>query len=300
MKFLSYETRKKIGKRFPFLARIYRRHFYYRKAKSRILADVRQHPDRYAEPELAAAVDYISRHGVSVLSYRECERWDRLKVDVHRDDDGFPWVDHHGRRLYFRRESSAVIVTLAYRSLLKEQDAASPHCYLAPGFEVRKGDVLLDIGAAEGIWALDNVEKASRVVLFEAKQEWIGALERTFAPWRDKVTIVDKYASDAPDADSVTVDDVARRERLDGPLLLKMDVEGAEAKVLDGAGEVLARPDTHAVICTYHRHDDHTALSEKMRGLGFRVDTSHGYMLFVFAHDLQPPFFRRGMIYCKK
>ncbi|MDR2882494.1 MAG: FkbM family methyltransferase [Alistipes sp.] len=300
MKLLSFATQKRLSGRIPFLATIYRRHFFYRESRKRILRDVGRNPALYAEPELAAAVEYIFRHGISVLSYDGCERYDRIRIAVHHDEEGWPWVDHGGRRLYFRRGSDAEMVKMAYRSLLKEQDHASPHCYLAPRFEVREGDVLLDIGAAEGIWALDNVEKASRVVLFEAKQEWIGALERTFAPWRNKVTIVDKYASDMADADSVTVDAVVRRERLDGPLLLKIDVEGAEERVLDGAGEVLARPDTRAVICTYHRQDDHTELSEKMRRLGFRVDTSRGYMLFVFARDLQPPFFRRGMIYCKR
>ncbi len=297
MKILSLATQKRLSGRFPFIATVYRRYFFHRGARKRILGDVKQNPALYAEPELADAVRYISRHGISVLSYEGCERYDRIKIAVHRDEDGFPWVDHGGRRLYFRRGSDEEMVKMAYRGLLEEQDPASPHCYLAPGFEAGEGDVLLDIGAAEGIWALDNVEKARHIVLFEAKEEWIGALERTFAPWRDKVTIIDKFASDAEDAQSVTLDDVMRREK--APLLLKMDVEGAEARVLDGAREVLSRSDTRAVICTYHRHGDHAALSEKMRSLGYRVTTSHGYMLFVFAHDLQPPFFRRGMIYCR-
>jgi len=199
----------------------------------------------------------------------------------------------------------------------------------------------MDVGSAEGIYALDRVELAARTVLFEVDPEWVGALERTFAPWRDRVVIINKFASDVDEAGSgdgddiggdgggiggcsggsdttcntngsggsahsggigsVTVDSVARELGLGGPLMLKMDVEGAEERVLAGAGEVLSRPDTRAVICTYHRDGDHARLSERMRTRGFDVATSPGWMLFV--HDragLQPPFFRRGVIYCAR
>ncbi len=300
MKLLSFETQKRLGVKLPLLAALYRRHFYRRRLRRLILDDVERNPDLYAEASIAAAVGCLARRGVSVLSFDGHERYNRVEVRVHRDDDGWPWVDHRGRRLYFRRDIDTIVIQMTYRNLLREQDPDSPHCYLAPGFEARAGDVLLDIGAAEGIWALDNVEKARRVILFEAEAEWIGALERTFAPWSDRVTIVDKFAAEIEDECNVTVDGVVRRAGLEGPMLLKMDVEGAEERVLDGAREVLARPDTRAIVCTYHRHDDYAALSDKMRDLGFRVTTSRGYMLFVFARDLRPPFFRRGVIYCSK
>jgi predicted RNA methylase len=161
---------------------------------------------------------------------------------------------------------------------------------------VREGDVVLDVGAAEGIFALGVVERASRVVLIESDPAWIGALERTFAPWREKVTVINKFASDADDERNVRLDSLTGAA--EGPLVLKLDVEGAEERVLRGAAEALARPDTRAVICTYHRHDDHRRLSESMRGRGFEVSDSPGWMLFLLDRNLRPPFFRRGVIYC--
>jgi hypothetical protein len=255
----------------------------------------------YSDPELTAAVKRLGAGSISVFSFPGSERYDALPVEVHVDKDGFPWVNHGGRRLWFRQGSDPAAVARNYRRLLQEQDPASPHCYRPEGFSVGDGDVLLDVGSAEGIFALDNVERAARVMLFEVDPAWIGALERTFEPWRDKVAIINRYASDVDDEDNTTIDTAVKSFASEkGALFLKLDVEGAEERVLRGAEAALARSDTRAVVCTYHRHDDHRRLSEVMREQGFEVATSPGYMLFILDRDLRPPFFRRGVIYCRK
>jgi hypothetical protein len=295
------KIRKWLRGAFPGLYGRFGRYFHtHYPSQRRILKHVRLHPEQYSDPELAAAVDRLSKGAISVFSFPGCERYDTLAVEVHVDGEGFPWVDHGGRRLWFRQGSDPASVVATYRRLLQEQDPASPHCYRAGGCEVRDGDVLLDVGSAEGIFALDNVERAGRVVLFEVDPAWIGALERTFEPWRDKVDIVNKFASDADDDGNTTIDSVVGTLSGEGALFLKLDVEGAEERVLSGAERALSRPDTRAVVCTYHRQDDHRRLSEVMRGCGFKVATSPGRMLFILDPDLSPPFFRRGVIYCTK
>ena len=292
-------VRKWLRRTFPRLYARFGRYFHTHYAlQCRIVRHARRHPGEYADPGLAAAVTALSRGGISVFSFPGREKYDTLAVEVHVDDEGFPWVDHGGRRLYFRRGTTSAQVAALYRRLLEEQDPASPHCYRAGGGEAREGDVLLDVGSAEGIWALEGVERASSVILFEVEPAWAAALERTFAPWRDKVKIINKFASDVDDGHSVSLDTVVRE--LSGPLLLKIDVEGAEERVLEGAREALARLDTRAVICTYHRGGDHGKLSDVMRTQGYDVATSGGWMLFVHDRNLQPPFFRRGLIYCRK
>lgn len=268
------------------------------KLRRRILRDVGQNPERYAGPELAQAVDYVCRNGVSIFPHEFREKYDTLPVEV-REEDGMAWVMRNGRRLWFPCARDPKSTAGNYRSLLREQDPQSPHCYETAGFGFGEGDVLFDIGAAEGMFALDNVEKASQVLLFECEPQWIGALEKTFEPWKDKVKIINKFVSDADGADTVTVDSVVREYGIDAPVFLKLDVEGVEADVLKGAAQTLSRKNTKAVVCTYHKHDDHKILSEMMRGHGFKVGTSPGYMLFVWD-NLKPPFFRRGVIYCSK
>ena len=293
--------RKWLRRSFPGLYDRYGRYFHTRyPLRRRILRHARRHPEQYADPELAAAMEAVRDDGLSVFSFPGCKSYDTVPVDIRVDEEGFPWVDHGGKRLCFRRGSDPAKVASSYRALLREQDAASPHCYRTEGFEVEEGDVLLDVGSAEGIFALDNIERASHVVLFETDPSWIGALERTFGAWKDKVTIINKFASDVDGADTVTVDTVLRDGGLGGPVFLKLDVEGAEERVLNGAREALSHPGTRAVVCTYHCHGDHERLSEAMRARGYDVRTSAGWMLFIYDKKLQPPFFRRGVIYCKK
>ncbi len=291
--------RKLLRRSFPGLYRRFGRYFHtHYPLQRRILRHARRHPEQYADPELEAALQALRSGAISVFSFPGREKYDLLPVEVHTDADGFPWVDHGGRRLYFRLGTRPDEIVQDYRRLLAEQDAASPHCYTTPSFGIEPGDVLLDVGSAEGVFAIDNIEKASRVILFEVAPEWISALERTFAPWREKVTVINKFASDTDDDGTIRIDAAIGGEH--APVFLKLDVEGAEERVLNGAAEVLSRPGTRAVVCTYHRHGDHERLSDSMRERGFDVTTSAGRMLFVHDRELQPPFFRRGVIYCRK
>lgn len=261
--------------------------------RRQILREARLRPELYD----SEAISRLKKFGVELFPFAGAERYDALEVEVHVDEGGFPWVWHSGKKLFFRAGSTPEAVLRTYRRLLKEQDPASPHHY---GFLVEPGGVLMDVGSAEGIYALDNVEVAGLIVLFEVDPAWIGALERTFAPWRDKVLIVNKFASDIDDDQNVTIDSVVLENKITAPILLKLDVEGAENRVLSGSSAVLERPDTHATVCTYHRHDDHEQLSAVMRERGFHVCTSPGVMLFIFDRDMRPPFYRRGVIYCCK
>jgi FkbM family methyltransferase len=65
---------------------------------------------------------------------------------------------------------------------------------------------------------------------------------------------------------AITLDGLAAKLDLSGPYLLKLDVQGAETKVLHGARQVLAR--THVVICECDM-DDFQAVNEALVEAGF-------------------------------
>lgn len=100
---------------------------------------------------------------------------------------------------------------VAYRGLLIEQDKRSAHRYV-DSYEELKGKTLLDIGAAEAIFTLDTIEYIDHAYLFECDESWIEALEATFAPYKEKITIVRKYVSDVNDEDNITLDTFFRDE----------------------------------------------------------------------------------------
>lgn len=114
------------------------------------------------------------------------------------------FVMHHGKKLYFGRDMVDYVSSI-YKGLLIEQDRRSAHRYVDSYSELAD-KVLLDIGAAEAIFTLDTIEYVKHAFLFECDEKWLEALTATFAPWKDKVTIVRKYVSDVDDENNVSLD----------------------------------------------------------------------------------------------
>ena len=182
---------------------------------------------------------------------------------------------------------------MLYASLITENDPESPHCYLSDDFKIGPDDVLVDVGCAEGLLSLDAVETAKKIYLFEYDDNFIEALKHTFDSWKDKVEIVKKFVSDNDEGDNISLDTFFE-DKTDKPTFIKIDVEGAEQKVLNGMRRICESADNlKAAICTYHKRDDFEIFSSTMRNNGFRVSAS-GYMLY--PYDFEPPYFRRGLI----
>lgn len=120
----------------------------------------------------------------------------------------------------------------------------------------------------------------------------------TFEPYQDKVTIIDKFASNKDSANEITLDSCLKNET--GNIFIKIDVEGGETKVLNGAKSVLKRlDDIRVACCTYHKHDDASLFEKFFKDLNYQTEFSDGYMLFYFYDNLKPPYFRKGVIRAK-
>lgn len=256
------------------------------------------------DPDLKSAVAYIRDKGTKAFPYTFGDKYDDMQVEVFKDPEcGLRYVLHGGRRLYFVKGWGDRRVLHTYAALLREQDPDSPHCYQQADLGVEEGDTLFDIGCAEALLTLMVVDKVKAAYLFEGDPRWIEPLRRTFEPWKEKVTIVDKFVSDKDTPTSVTIGRIIERDAVAGRLFLKLDVEGAEKEVIAGMSEAIGSyPDAiDAVVCTYHNQNDFAELSSLMRSEGFDVSPSKGYMLFIYDYKrLKPPYFRKGAIYCRK
>jgi hypothetical protein len=256
------------------------------------------HRHQQGNTQFSAALAYIRKSGLAFFPSSFTRDYDRTDFEVSRDtESGLSYAVHRGRRLYFPVDMEPEMARDYYRQLLVEQDPRSPHCYATADFSPVEGDVIADVGAAEGIFCLENIEVAAHCYLFEPERKWIGALERTFQPWVKKVTIVTRYVSDHPGPETLTLDSYLRDVRVN---FLKIDAEGDEIRVLRGAQDSLRQRLDRVVVCSYHHQQDEDALCSLLATAGYVVRPSDGWMLFLQDPNQKPPYFRRGLLRAEK
>lgn len=230
-----------------------------------------------------------------ILPYEFVTEYENRNVEVLKDDNsGLFYVMHNGRKLFYSRDYSRIeVVRYAYNNICIEQDERSPHRYLSEGFDVAEGDTVLDIGAAEGNFSLDVIEKAGRVYIFETDENWIEALKLTFEPWKDKVRIINKFVSNVDNEKCITLEKMLGDEKID---FIKMDVEGAEVEILESSKKILdSSNDLKLAVCTYHTSKDKDTIEEILTKCNYVCETTPGYMLFIFS-VLTPPYFRKVLL----
>lgn len=237
-----------------------------------------KHSQEQDDPEVAGIIEYIGRERkVDLISYDFVREYQTLPVMVYLDDgSGMRYVPYKGRRMFFPRGWDEEKIRGYYRSVVMEQDARSPHCYSHESCGVRKGDIVVDAGAAEGIFALEHIDRVDKLYLIEADQAWIEALEQTFREDRDKVRIIYGFLDSYDEGQHVSIDMLLKGEELN---YIKMDIEGAEISALMGASKTLeSSRNLRCAICSYHRREDEQHIRSILEGHGFTVGTSKGYM----------------------
>jgi hypothetical protein len=255
--------------------------------------------------ERKRTVKFLRRHLIEVFNDFFIARylWRHVKVAFDKNN-GLHYVrTAEGRRLYFKRGMTEKEVRHMYNGLCIEQDRLSPHNYCFDDLSVDSNSVFADIGAAEGNFSLKFIDKIKKVYLFESDSNWIEALEATFHPWKEKTVIVDKYVSSYNDDKCASLDTFFQDK--EKPNLLKLDVEGAESKVIEGAKQLCEKNVNDLLVCAYHRTGDEKKLSKQLKEMDYKIKLSPGYMLFLWEHnhsyDLQATFdFRKGLIHASR
>lgn len=257
---------------------------------------------RYAKhADKADLLSYIRNHPLGAFNYPFVEKYTGVCPEIGYDGEaGLFFVIHKGRRMYMARWFRTEEMVLAYyRNLLMEQDEHSPHRYLQGEFEVKQGDVVVDAGAAEGIFTLEVIERAKKVYVIETNREWVEALSYTFRDYREKIEIINRFVSDYTAYRTAALDDLIQ----DDVDFLKMDVEGCEYAAMAGA-EKLIKSTSHirCALCAYHSDHDGLALKVLAERFGLRTSFSEGYMLFPYSiqQTYIMPTFRRGLLRCEK
>lgn len=208
-----------------------------------------------------------------------------------------PYVIDQGKRLYFPALSHSLTTSQIwreYQDLSLEQEPTCPHCYCDEQFRLSPGEVLADIGAAEGIFALRHIELIKHAYLFECEERWLKPLQATFAPYQEKVTIVPARVASSEAHGSLTLDGYFGDKQVD---FIKADIEGAERDMLEGGQQLLASAlHLKLALCTYHQVSHESAFRQQLEAAGFSCSHTPGY-IFLRKPELG---LRRGVLRASK
>jgi len=226
--------------------------------------------------------------------------------------DKYYVASHNGIEIYFPRflygkqiDKDFVMFEMSLAAC--EMDLRSPHRYVTKenklwgtleseeissesGFCVEKGDIVADIGASHGNFSISVVDIAKHIYLFESDSAWNEPLLKTFEKYKDKVTIINKYASDVDNENSIKLDTFFKDKEVN---FIKADVEGHEMQMLNGAKELLKnRNNIKCSITTYHKPEDKFAIKKFFDYLGYSSYFTKGYL---FLWEL-----RKGLLRARK
>lgn len=255
--------------------------------------------NNFDNTEIKSVQNYINEKGITnvfpydfVYDYYIRCLW-KLRYD--RKNLMF-YIWHSGKRIYLKQSKYEDARSYCI-NLLCEQNKNSPHKYWEGELS---GSYFFDCGAAEGIFAVENMDNFEHIFLFEADESWIPALKKTLAPFEDKVTVIHKFVGNYDSSNNITIDSAIERYNIDiqKSMFIKMDVEGAEEQVLEGMQATLKKAsDLRLVICTYHKQDDEYRIKEIIDQVGlYKYEMSKGYMILYYDDLIREPYIRRGVM----
>ncbi len=251
------------------------------------------------DSEIREIVEYLRQNQLDIFCYDYINKYNLDDITV-TEENGLFYTTLNGRKIYLSRDYDSPEKAKKYfLSLLVEQDMDSPHRYLTDDFNVSENSIIVDAGAAEGIFSIGLVNRCRKIYMIEPDANWCEALERTFSGYSDKVEIINKCVSNYYDYSTTTIDDIVHEEQID---FLKMDIEGEEFYALQGGENLLRRSiNAKCVVCTYHQEFAYYAIKSLLQEYGFDVEHSDGYMWYIeHFNSMRPPVLRRGLIRAQK
>lgn len=146
------------------------------------------------------------------------------------------------------------------------------HYYQKEHTKIESGEILLDIGSAEGLFPLTVVDKCKHIYMIEPSATFYKTLKKTFFDYQEKVTIFNSaignengliffnedslqgYVSDVENIKTKSlniskIDSLLKDVKI---TYLKADIEGFEEEMLIGAEQIIKKNKPKIAITTYH------------------------------------------------
>lgn len=143
----------------------------------------------------------------------------------------------------------------------------------------------IDVGAAEGVFSLYFLSQAKikRVFAFEYQSIlWDMPTNLNINGFGDdpRLMVIDKYVASHTDDNHCTLDSFAAG--LEGPCVVKVDVDGGEEEVLRGADKLLDRKDVSWIIETHSEELEKGCVQLfTLKGLTARIRKNAWWRFFI-------------------
>ena len=99
----------------------------------------------------------------------------------------------------------------------------------------------------------------------------------------------------------VTINELMDKYNIPVIDILKVDIEGAEYNLIQGAKNIFAsKYPMKVIMASYHKHNDEIILRNELEKNGFKTEYTEGYMLSTWDGVIQAPYVRRALIKAKK
>lgn len=256
-----------------------------------------------ANSEFQCEISHIKELGqVTVFPYKQLKTLQNIEAG-YDEVKKLPFVIHKYKRLYFPKTWNVEMAKYTYKKYIEVENILggnyiekAPHEYQSSTIRVKKGDIVFDIGAAEALFALDIIDLAMKVFILESERIWNEPLKATFEPYKDKVKIINKRISDIDSINEIRLETCLKDEDFES-LFIKMDIEGYESRIIEGNKPLFSKNiDLRIACCTYHEQCDAVNINTLLSDFGYKTEFSEGYMLYIYDENLQPPYFRKGMV----
>lgn len=173
-----------------------------------------------------------------------------------------------------------------YQVVSETFDRKDWHFYQKEHTEVSHDDVIVDVGAAEGLFALSVINKCKKMILIEPNDYFVKALGLTFQQYQDKVEIhhiavgnkvgeivfdqdslsgkVDGNSASGPLKRITMIDEILSDVQI---TYLKADLEGYELEMLKGAKSTIQRNRPKIAITSYHTENDAMEIIRQIKSI---------------------------------
>ena len=156
-------------------------------------------------------------------------------------------------------------------------DTEDWHYYQKKHTEVELGEIILDIGTAEGLLPISVVDKCNHIYMVEPSQSFCKCLEKTFFNYSKKTTIFNTAVGNEDGIisfDENSLDGMVSKESTKNTnkisifkidtlfknnekiTYLKADIEGFEEEMLKGAEQTIKLNKPKIAITTYHTQNN--------------------------------------------